>query len=130
MSPTRRNDRNSWVREGLKAKGYSQRDLARAWGVAEPSVSRFISGEEGTDPPLSRAVTLSVMLNISLEEIATGLGLRGRKVEPSITQDAGLPPVGTFKMDLVEPGKVRVVIVQEVSPDVAAKLISFANGGA
>ena len=128
MTTIRKNDRNSWIREGLKAKGYSQRDLARAWGVAEPSVSRFISGEEGADPPLSRAVTLAVMLGVTLEEVARGLGLRGRRIEPAITQDAGVPPVGTFKMDVIEPGRVRIVMVQDVSPDVAAQLMSVVGG--
>jgi len=128
MTTIRKNDRNSWIREGLKAKGYSQRDLARAWGVAEPSVSRFISGEEGADPPLSRAVTLAVMLGVTLEEVARGLGLRGRRIEPAITQDAGVPPVGTFKMDVIEPGRVRIVMVQDVSPDVAAQLMSVIGG--
>lgn len=128
MTTIRKNDRNSWIREGLKAKGYSQRDLARAWGVAEPSVSRFISGEEGADPPLSRAVTLAVMLGVTLEEIARGLGLRGRRIEPAITQEAGVPPVGTFKMDVIEPGRVRIVMVQDVAPDVAAQLMSVVGG--
>lgn len=129
MGATRRNDRNAWVRDGLKAKGYSQRDLARAWGVAEPSVSRFVSGEEGADPPLSRAVTLAVMLGITLEDVARGLGLRGRRVEPTIAQDVGIPPLGTFKMDVMEPGRVRIVIVQDVTPDVASDVMSVLGGG-
>lgn len=128
MSTTKKQDRNHWVREGLKAKGYSQRDLARAWGVAEPSVSRFISGEEGVDPPLSRAVTLAVMLGITLEDVAKGLGLRGRRVEPTVSQEAGIPPLGTFKMDVMGEGRVRVVLVQDVAPDVAAQLISVLGG--
>jgi plasmid maintenance system antidote protein VapI len=130
MSTGRKNDRNAWVREGLKAKGYSQRDLARAWGVAEPSVSRFVSGEEGADPPLSRAVTLAVMLGITLEDVARGLGLRGRRVEPTISQEAGIPPLGTFKMDVMEPGRVRIVIVQDVTPDIASDVMSVLGGGA
>lgn len=128
MSTSKKHDKNAWVREGLKAKGYSQRDLARAWGVAEPSVSRFISGEEGADPPLSRAVTLAVMLGVSLDELARGLGLRGRRVEPTVTQDAGIPPLGTFKMDVLEEGRVRVVFVQDVAPETAAQLISVLSG--
>lgn len=130
MATTRKNDRNGWVREGLKAKGYTQRDLARAWGVAEPSVSRFISGEEGADPPLSRAVTLAVMLGVSLEDVARGLGLRGRRVEPTILQDAGIPPVGTCKLDVLDEGRVRVVLVQDVGPDVASDLISVVSRAA
>lgn len=124
MSTNRKNDRNAWIRDGLHAKGYTQRDLARAWGVAEPSVSRFISGEEGADPPLSRAVTLAVMLSISLEDLARGIGLRGKRIEPAVLQEAATPPVGTFRMDVLGEGRVRVVFVQDVDPEVAQQLIS------
>jgi plasmid maintenance system antidote protein VapI len=130
MSTARKSDRNGWVREGLAAKGYSQRDLARAWGVAEPSVSRFISGEEGADPPLSRAVTLAVMLGITLEDVARGLGLRGKRIEPAVSRDVDTPSVGTFRMDVLEEGRVRVVLCQDVAPDVASQLISVLGGGA
>jgi hypothetical protein len=128
MSTARKSDRNGWVREGLAAKGYSQRDLARAWGVAEPSVSRFISGEEGADPPLSRAVTLAVMLGITLEDVARGLGLRGKRIEPAVSRDVDTPVVGTFRMDVLEEGRVRVVLCQDVAPDVASQLISVLGG--
>jgi transcriptional regulator with XRE-family HTH domain len=128
MPVKRIGDSNGWVREALKTCGYTQRDLARAWGVAEPSVSRFISGVEGHDPSLSRAMTLCSMLNITLEQLARGLALKGRRIEPAITSDVGLPPVGTFKMDMISPGLVRVVMVQDVTPTVASQMVAVLGG--
>jgi len=124
----RKNETNGWIREALKQHGYSQRDLARAWGIADPSVSRFISGEEGVDPPLSRAVTLASMLGITLDELAKGLGLKGRRVEPSIEVERGTPAVGTFSMTVQEPGVVRVVMCQDVSSETASELVSILGG--
>ena len=129
MANTQRTgDSNGWVREALRACGYNQRDLARAWGVSEPSVSRFLLGVEGVDPPLSRAMSLCSMINISIEELARGLGLKGRRIEPAVKSEAGLPPVGTFKMDMLAPGLVRVVMVQDVAPAVASALVSVLGG--
>jgi len=124
----RAGDSNGWVREALRACGYNQRDLAKAWGVTEPSVSRFLLGVEAVDPPLSRAITLSSMINITVEELARGLGLKGRRIEPAVKSEAGLPPVGTFRMDMLAPGLVRVVMVQDVAPAVASALVSVLGG--
>lgn len=123
----RKNETNAWVRDALKKHGYSQRDLARAWGIADPSVSRFISGEENTDPPLSRAVTLASMLGITLDELAKGLGLKGRRVEPSIHVDV-VPQFGTFSMTVQEPGIVRVTMCQDVPAETASELVSILGG--
>lgn len=128
-APMKKGDANAWVREGLKLKGYSQKDLARAWGVAEPSISRFISGEEQIDPQFSRVIILASMLGITLEDVAKGLGLQGKRIEPIITQDAGMPPVGTFRMDTIEPGRVRVVMHQDLKPEAASKLVMILAGG-
>lgn len=125
---TRKNETNAWVRDALRLNGYSQRDLARAWGIADPSVSRFISGEEGVDPPLSRAVTLASMLGITLDDLAKGLGLKGRRVEPSIQVERGVPHVGTFSMTVQEPGTVRVVMCQDVPAETASELVAVLGG--
>lgn len=121
-----------WVRDALRARGYTQKDLARAWGVPEPSVSRFISGEELTDPPLSRSMALARMLGISVDDLAKGIGVAGKIIEPTvIASDAGLPPVGTFTMNMLEPGRVRVVMVQDMAPSVAGQLVAvLGTGGA
>lgn len=124
----RKGDANGWVRDGLRVRGYNQRDLARAWGIAEASVSRFISGEEGQDMPLSRAISLSTMLDVSLEQVAKGLGMTGRRIEPAVIHENVLPPVGTFTMNVMEPGRVRIVAVQEVAPDVASRLFNILSG--
>lgn len=125
---TRKNETNGWIRDALKQHGYSQRDLARAWGIADPSVSRFISGEEGVDPPLSRAVTLATMIGITLDDLAKGLGLKGRRIEPSVQVEHGAPAVGTFSMTVQEPGVVRVVMCQDVSSETASELVSILGG--
>jgi transcriptional regulator with XRE-family HTH domain len=125
---TRKNETNGWIRDALKQHGYSQRDLARAWGIADPSVSRFISGEEGVDPPLSRAVTLATMIGISLDDLAKGLGLKGRRVEPSVHVENTAPAVGTFSMTVQEPGVVRVLMCQDVSSETASELIAILGG--
>lgn len=123
----RLNDKNKWVRDALKLRGYSQRDLARAWGIADPSVSRFISGEENADLPLSRAVTLASMLGITLDDLARGLGMKGRRVEPSVPVDA-VPAFGTFSMTLQEAGIVRVTMCQDVPSAVASELVAVLGG--
>lgn len=125
---TRKNETNAWVRDALKQHGYSQRDLARAWGIADPSVSRFISGEEGVDPPLSRAVTLASMIGITLDDLAKGLGLKGRRVEPSVQVENAAPAVGTFSMTVQEPGVVRVLMCQDVSSETASELVAILGG--
>lgn len=124
----RKNETNAWVRDALKQHGYSQRDLARAWGIADPSVSRFISGEENTDPPLSRAVTLASMIGVSLDDLARGLGMKGRRVEPSVQIERSLPVVGTFSMTVQEPGVVRVVMCQDVPAETASELVAVLGG--
>lgn len=126
----RKNDKNAWVRDGLRDRGYTQRDLASAWGVTEASISRFISGQEAADPPLSRSMTLARMLGISVDDLAKGLGLVGKQIEPTVRTEAGLPPLGTFRMDTLEPGRIRVVIVQDVAPPVASQLVLVLGGGA
>lgn len=126
----RKGDRNAWVRDALKDRGYTQRDLARAWGVTEASISRFISGEEAVDPPLSRSLALAAMLGIAIDDLAKGLGLAGKAIVPSVRVDAGMPPPGTFRMDMLEPGRVRVIMVQDVTPAIASQLVSVLGGGA
>lgn len=118
-----------WVRDALRLRGYSQKDLARAWATSEPSISRFISGEEQQDPSLSRALSLARMLGISIEELAKGLGVNGKVIEPTVNPTLpGLPPVGTFSMSMIEPGKVRVVMVQDLPPAVAGQVVTVLGG--
>jgi hypothetical protein len=120
--------KNAWIREGLTKRRYRQKDLARTWAVAEGSVSRFISGEESQNLPLDKAVALAGMLDITLDELAKGLGFVGRAVTPSIAPAAGGgEPVspGTVKMELVGEGKVRLSLCQDVLPDIAIKVVQL-----
>jgi transcriptional regulator with XRE-family HTH domain len=128
QTPQPRKKELAWIRDGLKAKGYSQRDLARAWSSAEASISRFIAGDELADPPLSRCVTLAHMLDITLEDLAAGLGVAGRKIEPSVLNTDAMPPVGTFALNMLQPGRVRVVMNQDVTPAVASRLVAVLGG--
>lgn len=62
-----------WLVSALADQGYRQRDLAKAWGVNDAVVSRFVGKGE---PALSleRADTLSRMLKISVDELLTRIG--------------------------------------------------------
>ena len=114
----------SWIRHGLSNKGYLAKDLARAWGVSESSVSRFLQGKEHTDLPLSRTVTLALMLDLSLEEIAKGLGVMGKQVEPEIALNADAGKAGkagklllnTIQLTLLGDDNVRLTLSQDTTP--------------
>lgn len=112
-----------WIKEGLKAKGYTQRDLARAWTSAEATVSRFLQGAEMPDPPLSKIVALASMLDITIDQVAAGLGYKGERIEPSVLPEEAVP-MGTFRIDMAAPGRVRVTIRQETTPEIASKLFA------
>lgn len=51
-----------WLRDALKTRGWSQRDLAAASGVNHASISRILSGEHepmlGTATRIARALGL------------------------------------------------------------------------
>ena len=66
----KRLDTHHWLRLALEERGLLQVDLARAWGISEASVSRFIIGTENPDPVLSRVVKLADLLNVTLESLA------------------------------------------------------------
>lgn len=118
--------RNAWVKDGLAKRGYKQRDLARNWKVSEGSITRFISGEENQDLVTSKAVTLARMLGISLDELAKGLGLEGKAVEPAIASAEGVSiSPGTLNMEIVGGGKIRVTMSQDLPADVAAQVMTL-----
>jgi transcriptional regulator with XRE-family HTH domain len=122
--------KHSWLKDALQKRGYRQRDLARAWAVAEASVSRFISGEENQNLTLSKAVALSRMLGIALDDLAKALGFEGPVVEPSIPQAANSIPVGTLSMDIVEQGKLRLTLCQDLPASAAAEIIQLLSKSA
>lgn len=125
MSNERIDGKNYWIRDALKKRGYKQRDLARNWSVAEGSVTRFISGEENQNLALTKALTLAKMLGITTDELAKGLGLDGKTVEPPIAslEPTPLPP-GTLAMEIIGEGKIRVTMCQDLPANIAAQLMT------
>lgn len=118
--------RNTWIKDALAKRGYKQRDLARNWSVAEGSISRFISGEENQNPVLSKALVLARMLGISLDDLAKGLGLDGKFVEPEVP--AGEAPAimpGTMNMEMIGNGKIRITMCQDLPADAAAQVMTL-----
>lgn len=118
--------RNAWIRDGLQKRGYKQRDLARNWQVSEGSITRFISGEENQKLALPKAVVLARMLGITVDELAKGLGLEGKIVEPVISPGElpGIAP-GTLNMNVVGDGRIRVTMCQDLPADVAAQIMTL-----
>lgn len=114
-----------WVRDALKQRGYRAKDLARAWGISESSTSRWFSGEEQPDLPLSRAASLAWMLGIPLDELAKGLGVSGKQVLPEISpqQLTGIP--NSINFQLLDDGKIRLTLCRDTDPDTAMAVIKM-----
>lgn len=120
--------KNGWVAETLAAKGYKQRDLAMAWSVSEGAISRWMSGQERQDLPLSRARSLSRMLGIDLDELADKLGFGGDTSfpQPMIVPPAPpMIPVGTMLPVPTGGGRVRVLLHLDLSAEVAGRLLQL-----
>lgn len=66
--PTKLTGRHEWLKQALAEHGHRQGDVAKAWGVDDAVVSRFIKSGE---PELTwdRAQTLSSMLAMTLDEL-------------------------------------------------------------
>ena len=62
-----------WMRDMMKAEGLSQKDIARAWGISESSVSRFLDGLTG-DISARRIAQLSMVLGRPVEELHVWMG--------------------------------------------------------
>lgn len=60
--------RHQWLRDALMDKGLTQRDLAKAWGINEAQVSRYI-GHDEPQLTIDRAHALSRMLGTTLDDI-------------------------------------------------------------
>ncbi|CAB4124777.1 HTH_XRE domain containing protein [uncultured Caudovirales phage] len=109
-----------WIRDGLAQRNYIAKDLAKAFEISESSISRWLNGQESTDLPLSRAVTLAQMLGITLDEVAKGLGVMGKRVAPPITAAestrAPRPQPNSMNLVMIEGGNVRLSLVQDTTP--------------
>lgn len=115
----------AWVRDALRTRGYRAKDLARAWGISESSTSRWFSGEEQPDLPLSRAVTLAFMLDITLDELAKGLGFKGKKITPPEVTPLPQLPVNSMNLQMLDDDHVRITLCQECNATVAMKVIQL-----
>lgn len=123
--PVRESEKWSWIRDALAKRKYRAKDLARAWSISESSTSRFLSGEELQDLPISRAVTLAGMLGITLDELAKGMGLKGAVVIPTPTlQDIELP-LNTYNMNMLGGGMVRLTFCQDLPAEKVAKITAI-----
>lgn len=117
--------KNAWIRDALQKRGYKQRDLARNWSVAEGSVTRFISGEENQNLALSKALTLAKMLGVTVDELAKGLGMDGKIVEPEVSAaEAPTLSPGTLDMKILGEGKIRLTMCQDLPANVAAQVMT------
>lgn len=117
--------KTEWIKDALVARGYSQRDLAKQWGVSEPSVSRFLSGTENQDLPFSRATDLAQMLDITLDELALRLGYRRSRVPPPPIVASSAPPIGTTSLAVGEGGRLRVLLHVDLPATLAGELVTL-----
>lgn len=117
--------KTEWIKDALVARGYTQRDVAKAWGVSEPSVSRFMSGTENQDLPLSRANDLAQMLNMTLDELAKRLGFRGGQVAPPPIVPNAAPPLNTSQLAVLDGGRLRLLLHVDIPAALAGELVTL-----
>ena len=118
--------KNEWIRNGLRDRGYTQKQLAVAWGSQQASVSRFLNGEELQDMQISKAVTLAKMLGITCEELAKGLGHNGVPVEPDIEGVEVLKqPLGSMNLSSPKVGVTRIEMRKDFSVQAAQQIIGI-----
>lgn len=121
-----------WIKDGLAARNYLAKDLAKLWELSESSVSRFLNGQEQPDLPLSRAVILCQMLGITLDELAKGLGVMGKRVVPAVemtertgAERAPKAPANSVQLTMLETDKVRITLSQDTTPQKAMEVIKI-----
>jgi transcriptional regulator with XRE-family HTH domain len=119
-----------WVRDALKQRGYRAKDLARGWGISESSTSRWFSGEEQPDLPLSRAATLARMLGIPIDELAKGLGFSGKQVTPQVSPQQFTGAPHSINFQLLDDGNVRLTLCRDTDPDTAMQIIKMLGASA
>ncbi|WP_237213016.1 helix-turn-helix domain-containing protein [Falsiroseomonas oryziterrae] len=73
----------AWVQTALKSRGRTLTDLAHAWGVSPPTITKWLDGSVSmTALTLERAVSLADMLGIDLTDLAQRLGFNPTESEP------------------------------------------------
>lgn len=118
---------NLWVREALQRAGRQQKDLAKAWGVSEASVSRWMEGTQNQDLPTSRLWILAQMIGQPCEDVIRRLGLAGEaaRLPPSTAVMVNEVPMGTRKFDVQDNGEAHVMIHMKLALPVAVQLLEL-----
>ena len=122
---------NTWVRDELAKQGYTQRHLAQTWGISESAVSRWMSGQESQDLPISRGRSLSRMLKLSLDELTDrlGFGVDGYIPPPlPALVPADIKP-GTINALPLGDGRSRITLYIDVPTSVASTILRAATSG-
>ena len=79
----------AWVQTALKTKGRTLTELAEAWDVSPPTITKWLDGTVSmTALTLERAVFLADMLGIDLTELARRLGLNPPATSPGALVNA------------------------------------------
>lgn len=117
---------NVWVRDELTRAGRTQKDLAKAWGVSEASVSRWVEGTQNQDLPASRIWILGQMIGMPCEELIRRLGLAGdaARLPPPAPRPPSDIPLNTERFERVN-GSVRVLLHLDLSAKTAAQLMGL-----
>lgn len=112
-----------WIRRKLQAKGYTQVQLAKAWDADAGFVSRFFSEARSDLITLQRAITLTRMIDMSLEDFAKALGLYGGSVLAPASPPNALPEQGTFSVTPIN-GALHIAANLVVNPSDAGDLLN------
>ena len=90
--PEERPPERAWVRTALKARGRTLSDLAQAWDVSPPTITKWLDGSVSMAAlTLGRAVSLADMLGIDLTDLARRLGLNPPESAPAHPKGRGHP---------------------------------------
>lgn len=118
---------NLWVREALQRAGRQQKDLAKAWGVSEASVSRWMEGTQNQDLPTSRLWILAQMIGQPCEDVIRRLGLAGEaaRLPPALPVATSEVPIGTRQFELQDDGEAHVMIHMKLALPIAVQLLQL-----
>lgn len=108
--PQTRPQERAWVQKALKARGRTLSDLAEAWGVSPPTITKWIDGSVSmTALTLERAVSLAEMLGTDLTGLALRLGLNPPQTNAPQSGVKSPPGEPVFAVERVGAGyRVRV----------------------
>jgi hypothetical protein len=85
------NKAHGWLISALADRGYKQSDVARAWGVDDAVVSRFVATGK-PDLTIERILILDEMLGVTADELMAGL--RDGRMPCRAMPKTSMPPRG------------------------------------